>query len=99
MPELLVAAEHKLSLPIIIWDNGGYKQIKDDMEKSGVSKVGVEGLNPNFRLLADACHCLSEYPDTASEFEQAVVSGLTAGRPTLIVLQEGNAWLIDESVA
>ena len=60
MPELLTAKEQNLSLPIIIWENGGYKQIQDDMGVMKIDRVGVEGLNPDFIKLAN--------PVTAKQF-------------------------------
>jgi len=52
MPERLTAAELGLALPIIICENGGLKQIRDDMDTRGNERVGVEGLNPDFVALA-----------------------------------------------
>ncbi len=57
MPELIVAAEHNMPLPVIIWDNAGYKQIRDDMDDRNIPRIGVEGMGPDFELLAKACHC------------------------------------------
>ena len=45
MPELLTAVDLAMSLPIIIWENGGFKQIQDDMDAVGVTRVGVEASN------------------------------------------------------
>ena len=57
MPELVTAAETRLALPVIIWENGGLEQIQDDMDVRDITRVGVEGINPDFVALAKACHC------------------------------------------
>ena len=93
MPELATAAEAGLGLPIIIWENGGLKQIQDDMDSRGIPRVGVEGINPDFVALAKACHCHGTAPGSEAEFRDAFVEALGADRPTVIVVREGEAWL------
>jgi thiamine pyrophosphate-dependent acetolactate synthase large subunit-like protein len=93
MPELVTAAELGLALPVIIWENGGLKQIQDDMDARGIARVGVEGINPDFAALAKACHCHGTAPTTADEFEAAFTTALKADRPTVIVVCEGQDWL------
>ena len=39
MPELVTAAELGLSMPIVIWENGGLKQIQDDMHRVSCKRV------------------------------------------------------------
>ena len=93
MPELVTAAELGLSLPIIIWENGGLKQIQDDMDSRDITRVGVEGINPDFVALAKACHCEGAAPDSTAAFEEAFAAALKADRPTVIVVREGEEWL------
>ena len=93
MPELLTAKEQKLSLPIIVWENGGYKQIQDDMKIMNIDLVGVEGLNPDFVKLAEACHCNSVYADNKEIFVEAFKKALLTNSPTIIVVKENYDWL------
>ena len=93
MPELLTAAELGLGLPIVLWENGGLKQIQDDMNARGVPRVGVEGINPDFEALAKACHCDGVRPNSLAEFARAFTEALEKSKPTLIVVQEGAPWL------
>ena len=94
MPELMVASENRLPLPIVIWENGGLKQIQDDMDARDIARVGVEGENPDFELLAQACRCEAVRPKSAKELGAAVKKALKADRPTLIVVGEGDPWLV-----
>ena len=93
MPELLTAAEAGLSLPVVIWENGGLKQIQDDMDIRGIPRVGVEGINPDFVALAKACHCHGLAPRDETEFRDAFRKALAADRPTVILVREGGEWL------
>ncbi len=93
MPELLTAKEQNLSLPIIIWENGGYKQIQDDMGVMKIDRVGVEGLNPDFIKLAKSCHCDAVYADSAELFIKAFNNALSTNSPTIILVKEQDDWL------
>jgi thiamine pyrophosphate-dependent acetolactate synthase large subunit-like protein len=70
------------------------KQIQDDMDSRDIERVGVEGANPDFLLLAEACGCHGERPTDAGSFQQSVVAALEADRPTLIAVAENDGWLV-----
>ncbi len=93
MPELLTATESSISLPIIIWENGGLKQIQDDMDSRDITRVGVEGINPNFELLAKACHCEAFRPKSEDEFRDNFRKSLNLGKPSLLIINEWESWL------
>jgi len=88
MPELITAAELGLPIPIIIWENGGLKQIQDDMDQRQIRRVGVEGVNPDFAALARACHAHAVDVDANDALQDAFVEALSADRPTVIVCHE-----------
>ena len=88
MPELITAAELGLPIPIIIWENGGLKQIQDDMDQRQIRRVGVEGVNPDFAALARACHALAVDVDANDALQDAFVAALSADRPTVIICHE-----------
>ena len=92
--ELIVAAELKLGLPIVIWENGGLKQIQDDMANGGFPRVGVDGINPDFSLLARSMHCYAEEPESVESFQWVIRSALGADRPTVITVRENSEWLV-----
>lgn len=91
--ELVSAAELKLPLPIIIWENNGYRQIEDGMNLRGIRPLAVNGLNPDFVRLAEACGCNGCNPATREAFEAAFKEALRADRPTVILVREGEGWL------
>jgi 5-guanidino-2-oxopentanoate decarboxylase len=91
--DLITAAELRLNLPIIIWENGGLLQIKEDMDIRAITPVGVQGINPDFMLLAQAMGCHGTKPSSMADFVQAVADALAADRPTIIELTQGSDWL------
>ncbi len=91
--DLITAAELGLNLPIIIWENGGLMQIKDDMDMRDIVPVGVQGVNPDFMLLAQSMGCHATKPNSMADFTQAVADALNADRPTVIELTQGADWL------
>ena len=88
MPELVTAAELGLALPVIIWENGGLKQIQDDMDGRQIARVGVEGVNPDFVMLAKACHCHGVDTHSLQEMQDVFQAAFKADRPTVIVVHE-----------
>ncbi|MEP1207773.1 MAG: 5-guanidino-2-oxopentanoate decarboxylase [Rhizobiaceae bacterium] len=91
--ELVTAAQHKLPIPLILWHNNGYQQIRDDMRNGNYPRVGVDGLAPDFVALAKAMHCHATEPQSAEELSRDITSALQADRPTVIVVSEDSGWL------
>jgi thiamine pyrophosphate-dependent acetolactate synthase large subunit-like protein len=86
--DLATAVAQDLSLPIIVWNNSGYGQIRDDMRQSGYPCVGVDLVNPDFVALGRAFGCESLRPGSLEEFGTAVTAALSRAGPTLIELRE-----------
>ncbi len=91
--ELIVASEEKLGIPIIIWENGGLKQIQDDMKSRSIPLVGVEGGNPDFVRLSQSMGCDGIIAESLDHATETVLSGFSKDRPTLIIIREGEKWL------
>ncbi|MBL8908814.1 MAG: 5-guanidino-2-oxopentanoate decarboxylase [Rhizobiales bacterium] len=82
--ELGTAAEHKLPLIILMWNNDALGQIRDDMVSKGIQPNAVTLRNPDFQALAKAYDCIPEKPASLAALAQAIRRALTADRPTLI---------------
>ena len=91
--ELAAAAELRQSLPILIWNNDGYAQIRDGMVRRGIPPVGVDSPNPDFLLLAEAFGCDRVRPGSFDEVSASMEHALSAPRPTLIEVRQGEDWL------
>lgn len=90
--ELAAAAEFRLPVPFIIYDNGGFREIRDGMDERGIDRIGVDFESPRFDVLAEAMGCIGTTPDSEKELEAALREALKAERPTVIWLK-GSAWL------
>ena len=84
--ELAAAAQLGLALPVVVVENGGYGEIREEMLRRGDPPVAVELPAPDFAALAEALGCHGErVPDGDGDaLEAALRRGLTAGRPTLL---------------
>lgn len=82
--ELGTAAEHKLPLIILMWNNDALGQIRDDMVNKGIQPNAVTLVNPDFQALAKAYRCHAEKPDSLKNLSLAIGRALKADGPTLI---------------
>jgi len=92
--ELVTGAELGLPIPIILWNNNGYQQIRGDMKQKGIAQIGVDPLNPDFMALAASMHCHGVQPADGPALEAAIGAAFMADRPTVIEVREGADWLI-----
>jgi len=92
--ELVTGAELGLPIPIILWNNDGYQQIRGDMKQKGIARIGVDPLNPDFMALANSMHCLGVQPEDGPALEAAIGAAFRADRPTVIEVREGADWLV-----
>jgi acetolactate synthase-1/2/3 large subunit/5-guanidino-2-oxopentanoate decarboxylase len=84
MPELGVAVELELSLPILLWDNGKLKEIEESMTRAQIAPNAVAARNPDFCRLAEAFGASATTPDSLTALSRAVVSAFDTAGPTLI---------------
>ena len=91
--ELIVAAEEGLGIPVVVWSNGGLKQIQDDMRARSIPLVGVSGRNPDFVLLANAMGADGLVADSIDEVVKEIAGAFDKSRPTVIVVEEDAGWL------
>ncbi|EDM71776.1 acetohydroxy acid synthase large subunit, putative [Roseobacter sp. AzwK-3b] len=84
LPELGVAVELGLPLPILLWDNGKLKEIEDSMVRSQIAPNAVVARNPDFCALARAYGAGAEEPQSLGALTKAVNAAFAASGPTLI---------------
>ena len=82
--ELGTAAEHKLPLIILLWNNESLGAIHDNMVSFGIQPNAVSLLNPDFQLLANAYGVHAEKPNSLKALGLAIAAALKAEGPTLI---------------
>ena len=82
--ELIVGAELGLPLPIVVWNNNGFGEIKSGMIATDIDPVGVEMMGPDFMALAQGFRCHGKQTSSPAELTRLVQQALQADRPTLI---------------
>jgi 5-guanidino-2-oxopentanoate decarboxylase len=91
--ELATAAEERLALPVIVWNNDALKAIADGMDERQIPRIGVEPRSPDFLRLAESLGCRATRAASAEHLAQSVREALVADRPTLIEVREDSPWL------
>jgi len=84
LQELVTAAELRLPLPLVVWNNEALGQIRDDMLAAGIEPLGVHGRNPDFVALAAACGARGRRLQGAAALTEELAAALRAPGPTLL---------------
>jgi 5-guanidino-2-oxopentanoate decarboxylase len=92
--ELATAAEERLALPVIVWNNDALKAIADGMDERQIPRIGVEPRSPDFVRLAESLGCHATRAASAEHLARSVSEALFADRPTLIEVREDSPWLM-----
>jgi acetolactate synthase-1/2/3 large subunit len=82
--ELITLVEQRLPVPVIVVDNGGYQEIKDQEAARGIPPIGVELRTPDLAALAVAMGARGVPTTSTGELTDLVGGALGAGAPTLI---------------
>jgi acetolactate synthase-1/2/3 large subunit len=85
--ELATAVDLRLPLPIVVVDNGGYREIRDQQERRGISPVGVDLAAPDLAALAIAFGARGVPTTDPGALTALVADALSADRPTVIHLE------------
>src|SRR5215469_3675801 len=91
--ELATAAEERLGLPLIVWNNEALQAIVEGMDAQKIPRIGVEPKSPDFVRLAESLGCHGTRVTGAEHLAQSVREALHADRPTLIEVRENSPWL------
>ena len=91
--EIGVAVELGLPLVILLWNNDGLGQIRDDMIEQGIPEIGVNPRNPDYIKLAESFGARACRPDSLEAFKAALVAALAADGPTLIEMRQDARFL------
>jgi len=87
------AAEERLALPVIVWNNDALKEIVDQMDQRQIPRIGVEPKSPDFLRLAESLGCHAVRAASAEHLAQSLREALVADRPTLIEVRQDSPWL------
>ncbi|OBB62307.1 acetolactate synthase [Mycobacterium sp. 852013-51886_SCH5428379] len=82
--ELMTLTEARLSVPVVIVDNGGYREIEDQERARGIAPVGVRLQTPDFAALAVAMGARGVRTTSTADLTELVGAAFGADRPTVI---------------
>lgn len=82
--EMATIAHYKLTIPIVIFNNGGYKILQNTQKKRYGRHIGTELTSPDFMMLGAAFGFHTTRVDDLSQLAPAVASALGRDRATLI---------------
>jgi len=88
LQELMTAIEQRLDLTVIVVDNGGYAEIKQNEVDAGIAPVGVDLAQPDWAALADAFGGTGRRVGSAAELTEAASAAVAAGGLQLIHLPQ-----------
>ena len=87
--ELVTATALRLPLPVVVVDNGGYAEIREEMVARGIAPQAVDLHRPDFPALARAMGAHGTSAASVDELGELAAATLKADRPTLIHHQVG----------
>jgi acetolactate synthase-1/2/3 large subunit len=86
--ELRTAADLGRPLPVLVVDNGGYREIAEEMDAAGIPRLAVDLPGPEYAELATAMGCAYADGSTPEHLRRALTTALGHPRPTLIRIQD-----------
>jgi acetolactate synthase-1/2/3 large subunit len=82
--ELITLVEQRLSVPVVVVDNGGYREIRDQEAARDIPPIGVDLRTPDFAALAVAMGARGARTTSAADLTDLVGDAFGADGPTLI---------------
>lgn len=82
--ELMTLVELGIPVPVVVVDNGGYREIRDQEAARGIDPVGVDLRTPDFAALAVAMGAHGARTTSTVDLTELVARALDADRPTVI---------------
>jgi acetolactate synthase-1/2/3 large subunit len=89
--ELATAVELELPLPILLWNNQGYGEIKNYMADRGIPQTGVDIYTPDFLTIARGFGCRAERAESLKHLHGLLEQADQETGPTLIEIDEEEA--------
>ena len=89
--ELATAAELGLPVPILLWNNQGYGEIKTYMADRDIPQIGVDIYTPDFQTIARGFGCRALRAESLAHLCDALREAVAASGPTVIEIDDANA--------
>lgn len=95
LSELAVAVEQSLTIPIVLWNNEGYGEIRDYMREKQIPLVGVDLYTPDFVAIAQGFGCVAARANSMEHFQKLIIAALAYPGPSIIEIQEKSGFLTE----
>jgi len=82
--ELATGAQQGLAIPVVVVDNGGYAEIREQMTGRGIEPQAVDLPSVDLPAVARALGCHGVRADDIGDLGRLAAEALGADRPTLI---------------
>ena len=82
--ELASAADLGLPIALVIWQNDGYGEMRDSMDRISAPRMGTEVTAHDFMLLAEGFGCRGVRTESLDDLPGALAEAFAADRPTLV---------------
>lgn len=82
--EMATIAHYRLNIPVVIFNNGGYKILNNTQRRRFGRTIGTELTNPDFVKLGEAFGFRACRANGPAELKQALKEALAADSPTMI---------------
>ncbi|MBP7243248.1 5-guanidino-2-oxopentanoate decarboxylase [Amaricoccus sp.] len=86
--ELATAVELGLSVPILLWNNQGYGEIKQYMADRDIPQIGVDIYTPDFQTIARGFGCRAVRATGFASLRDALREATQAPVPTIIEIDD-----------
>lgn len=86
--ELATGVELRLPVPILLWNNQGYGEIKAYMQARNIPTIGVDIYTPDFGTIARGFGCQTARPTIYAELTAALLVAVKANVPTVIEIDD-----------
>ncbi len=88
LAELATLVELALPVTVVLWDNRGLGQIREEMEAKGMAAQACAPRNPDFLRLAEAMGLPARQPASLEELEESLARAVGSGGPFLLHVRE-----------
>ncbi len=88
LAELAAGVEAQLPVAVLIWNNDGYREIKQGMLAADIEPTGVDIYTPDLLQVAQGLGCQTARVESLDELAQVLQDSQTEKRPTVIELRQ-----------
>lgn len=93
--ELICAAEHKIPLIVLLWNNQGYGEIRSYMEEKELPLIGVNIKNPCFKSLAEGFGSGYRRITALEQLVDCLQKDLKGSKPVIYEVDEAEDFIKD----